>query len=58
MKSMKQPPKIAFLFGVLAISTGVLLITEVPQWLQWLFALFWFGTGLLGVYVALRNKKT
>jgi hypothetical protein len=54
---IKQSSNIALLFAVLAIVTGIILLISVPKWLNWVFAIFWFGTGLLGLYVAFRNKK-
>jgi hypothetical protein len=56
MKAIKQSSNIALLFGILSISTAAILVVSSPLWLNWLFAVFWFGTGLLGLYVALRNK--
>jgi ABC-type multidrug transport system permease subunit len=57
MKTIKQSPNVALLFGILAIATGIILLVSVPKWLTWIFAIFWFGTGLLGLYVSFRNQK-
>jgi len=58
MSVIKQSPNIALLFGILAIATGLILLVDVPRWVNWIFAVFWFGTGLLGLYVAVRSMKS
>jgi hypothetical protein len=55
MKAIKQFPNIAVWFGALAIITSVLLVFPAPRWLQWIMAVFWLGTGILGVYQGLKK---
>lgn len=55
MKTIKQFPYLAIAFGVLALVTGVVLVISTPPWLNWILAVFWFGTGLLGIYSGFRK---
>lgn len=55
MKTLKEYPNIAVLFGVLAIVTSVILIVDVPKMVNYIFAILWLITGLLGFYAAAKR---
>jgi hypothetical protein len=57
MKTTKKFPNIAILFSILAIATSLILLLDAPKIISYLFAVFWFATGLLGFHIALKNKK-
>jgi uncharacterized membrane protein len=57
MKTIRQFPNIAVLFGSLAIATSVVLIFETPKIINYSLALFWFVTGLLAFYTT-RKKHS
>lgn len=48
-------PKIALLFGLLAIATSVILAFGALKWINYVFAVFWLVTGLLGFYSAFKR---
>jgi hypothetical protein len=50
MKTIRQHPHLAYLFGAVALATAVILIVDAPKVVTYLFAIFWFITGLLGLY--------
>lgn len=55
MKTLKKSPNIAVLFGLLAIATSVILVVEAPKELDYIFAVLWLVTGLLGFYSIFRK---
>jgi uncharacterized membrane protein len=55
MSTIKKSPNIAVLFGLLAILTAVILVINSPRWLDWVLAVFWAGTGLLGLQQGLKK---
>jgi hypothetical protein len=55
MGVIDKSPNIAVLFGIIALATASVLVLQVPEWLNYVFALFWVITGLLGLFVAIRR---
>jgi hypothetical protein len=55
MKTIRQFPSIALAFGVIGIGTAATLYFSSPRWLNLILAVFWFITGLLGLYQGLRK---
>jgi len=55
MKIIKKSSNIAVLFGILAIATAVILIIDMPKIVNYIFAVFWLITGLLGFYSARKS---
>jgi hypothetical protein len=57
MDVSKKNPAIAVLFGGIAIGTGALMLVQPPLWLRWVGAIFWFITGILGLFVAVKSMR-
>jgi hypothetical protein len=55
MSIIKKSPNIAIFFGIIAISTSLILIFEMPKIINYIFAVFWLVTGLLGVYSSRKH---
>jgi hypothetical protein len=50
MDVIKKSPKIAILFGLVAIFTSIILIIDVHPAFSYAFAAFWAVTGVLAFY--------
>lgn len=55
MSVIKNSPNIALFFAVLAIATAAILVFDLPKIVDYVFAVFWFVTGLLAVYSAIKK---
>jgi hypothetical protein len=55
MNTTRQSPNIAILFGLIAILTSIVLVFNLPSWLNYVLAIFWLITGLLGFYVSFKK---
>lgn len=57
MKTILQFPYLAILFGLIALLTAFILVFGAPRWADYLVALFWVITGLLGLYQGVKIKS-